>query len=195
MTSTNQAGSRGRRVAGKTLLVGLAAAAFAGIGAGTAAAADPEWDNIIPTRDTWYGAQYWAEKEATGTEYSYVAFREAIKPWDSINIPTRSCQGDYLENKDYSPGRAVPRGVEVVEPGGIGVTITKSLGDMYGGPYASGIDSARGQSSATNWGFTSQELGIVLHCTKDKTKAFGGTVDGPSNETMGGVAGIVGALG
>jgi hypothetical protein len=85
--------------------------------------------------------------------------------------------------------------VEVVEPGGIGVTITKTLGDMYGGPYASGIDSANGHSSATNWAFTNQELVIVLHCTKDETKAYGGTTDGPSNETMGGVAGIVGALG
>ena len=66
MTATNRTGSHARRLGTKTRDGRLAAAAFAGIGAGTASAGDPEWDNIIPTRDTWWGAKYWAEKEATG---------------------------------------------------------------------------------------------------------------------------------
>jgi hypothetical protein len=182
--STNLTSSRARRLSAKALLVGMAAAALVGVGAGTAAAGDPEWNNIEYSSDTWYGANALAAAAATGTEYSFVAFRETIKPWDSINIPSVACQFNYLQDKHFSPGRLVPKGVQVVEPGGIGVTITKGT--------SSGIDSARGQSSATNWAFTNQELVIVLHCTKDPAKAFGGTVDGPSNETMDGVAGILG---
>ena len=34
------------------------------------------------------------------------------------------CPTGYLHNQDYSPGRMVPRGAEVVETGGVGVTIT-----------------------------------------------------------------------
>jgi len=180
--------ARARLLGVKALLIGVAAAALAGVGAGTAAAGDPEWDNMEPiSSDTWYGANHLAAAAATGSDYSFVAFRETIKPWDSISIPSVACQGNYLQNKHFSPGRLVPNGVEVVEPGGIGVTITKAT--------ATGIDSVNGQSSATNWGFTNQELAIVLHCTKDPAKAFGGTVSGPSNETMGGVAGIIGAIG
>ncbi len=56
--------------------------------------------------------------------HAVVVFREVIKPLDSITIPSRSCDYGYLENADYSPGRLVPKDVEIVEPGGVGVTIT-----------------------------------------------------------------------
>ena len=124
------------------------------------------------------GRQVLGGEGGNGTEYSFVAFRETIKPWDSINIPSASCQQDALEDKVYSPGRIVPNGVEVVEPGGIGVTITKASDN---GRYPNGIDSASGQSSATNWDpFSSREPAIVLHCTKDPAKASPVSGSGPS---------------
>ena len=55
--------------------------------------------------------------------YSTEAFRETIRPWDSITIPALSCPTGYLENQDYSPAASVPEGVEILEPDAIGVTI------------------------------------------------------------------------
>jgi hypothetical protein len=51
-------------------------------------------------------------------------FRETIKPWDSITVPSMACPTGWLVDKDLAPGRYVPKGVEVVEPGLVGVTIT-----------------------------------------------------------------------
>ena len=58
-------------------------------------------------------------------------FYESIKPWDSITIPALSCpEGSYLVDQHLSPGRLVPKGVEVTElrnglepAGAVGVTI------------------------------------------------------------------------
>ena len=150
------------------LVVVLAAAALTGIGAGVAAA------ESTPT------------STARSDNYTFEAFREHIKPFDSISIPSLRCfdggpgSGDgrpgMLENKDYSPGRGVPRGVEVIEPGGIGVTITHP---KYGpmdptGSFwpTTGTDGHRGWSNATNWDpFTGRELVIKLHCTYDINQA------------------------
>src|SRR6478609_4003653 len=99
-----QRSSNMKRAATKALIVAGAAAALVGIGGGTAAAG---------TRST------------ASTEWAVDAFHEYVKPSDSISIPTLSCgAGGYLKDADYSPGRIAPRGVEVVEPGGVGVTIT-----------------------------------------------------------------------
>ena len=54
--------------------------------------------------------------------------REVVKPLDSIKIPSRIYPLGYLENTGYSPGRMVPKGVEIVEPGGVSVTITHTTG-------------------------------------------------------------------
>jgi hypothetical protein len=131
-----------------------AAAAVAGVGITTASAA------------------------STSTQTVTEAFRESIKPWDSITVPSMTCpSGSWLLNKDLSPGRYVPLGVEVVEPGLIGVTITGTDYDHgYGGNKNSnpikGTLSHVGISTATNWDpFGSRELVIKLHCTTDITKA------------------------
>jgi hypothetical protein len=105
------------------------------------------------------------------------AFRETIKPWDSITVPSMTCPAGWLVNKDLSPGRYVPLGVEVVEPGLIGVTITgRDYESAYGGDKnnnpISGTLSTGSFSSATNWDpFGSRELVINLHCTTDITRA------------------------
>ena len=106
------------------------------------------------------------------------AFRETIKPWDSITVASMACpSGSWLIDKDLSPGRYVPKGVEVVEPGLIGVTVTGTDYDhAYGGNRSSnpikGTLSHVGVSTATNWDpFGSRELVIKLHCTTDVSKA------------------------
>ena len=106
------------------------------------------------------------------------AFRETIKPWDSITVPSMACpSGSWLVNKDLSPGRYVPLGVEVIEPGLIGVTVTgRDYDHAYGGNKNSnpikGTLSTGSFSSATNWDpFGSRESVIKLHCTTDLAKA------------------------
>ena len=104
-------------------------------------------------------------------------FREVIKPLDSITIPSRSCDYGYLENASYSPGRLVPKGVEIVEPGGVGVTITHTKGpviEMNGRrlEVMRSTDAQHSYSGATNWDpFTSREVVVRFHCTTDVNHA------------------------
>ena len=141
-------------VAAAVLVTAGAAAAVAGVGVTSASAA------------------------STSTETVTEAFRETIKPWDSITVSSMSCpSGSWLLNKDLSPGRYVPLGVEIVEPGLIGVTVTgEDYDERYGGNKNSnpikGTLSYIGISTATNWDpFGSRELVIKLHCTTDLSKA------------------------
>jgi hypothetical protein len=67
----------------------------------------------------------------------------------------------------------VPAGVEVVQPGGVGVTITKSTGpvwvenDRLIQPITR-FDADHSYSGASNWDpFWSHEVVIKLHCTLD----------------------------
>jgi hypothetical protein len=113
------------------------------------------------------------------TVRTYEVLREVVKPWDSIRIPSASCPGGYLHNHNYSPGRMVPAGVEVVEPGGVGVTIAKGAEK---GPVwtengrlvqpIDGWDADQAYSGATNWDpFASHEVVIKVHCTWDTDHA------------------------
>ena len=131
-----------------------AAAALTGIGVTAANAAD---GNPVPD---------W------GYQYTYKAFRETIGPWDSITIPSLSCPTGYLVDERLSVGRIVPKGVQVLEPGGIGVTISyvkdATVVDYWGQTLhlTTGTDAERGHSTATNWDpFSSHELVINLACT------------------------------
>ena len=154
---------RTNRLARVALATGAAAAVVTGIGVAEASAANTadETDTVVVT-----------------------AFFETIKPWDSISIPSLACpEGSYLQSGDWSPGRIVPNGVEVLEPryglapgGAIGATIptpvrvavrTETGAVKYA---ASGTDG--GGASATNWDFTaSHDLVIKLHCTTNLSKA------------------------
>ena len=142
--------TRGRRVVLAALVATAAAAGVAVAAApGAAASSDtPQW-----------------------TETTIEAFRVTLPPWHSVKIPKASCPaGMNLVDRDYSPGRIVPRGVEVKEPGGVGVTISQaSYWTYYEG--GSGYRVYTGLSGsdireATNWDpFTSHDLVIDLHCT------------------------------
>ena len=143
--------------AARATLVAVTAAAITGIG------------GAVATADGATGA--------ARTVTTYEVFRETVKPWDSIKIPSRSCPGGYLHNHNYSPGRMVPAGVEVVEPGGVGVTIAKATGpvSVENGRLIqpiSGYDANHAYSGATNWDpFASHELVLKLHCTWDTDHA------------------------
>ena len=107
-------------------------------------------------------------------QYTYEAFRETIQPWDAITIPSLSCPTGYLVDERLSIGRIVPKGVQVLEPGGIGVTISyvksETVVDYWGQTLhlLTGTDAERGHSTATNWDpFSSHELVINLACTTD----------------------------
>jgi len=121
-----------------------------------------------------------ATASSTSTDsYSFEAFRETIKPWDSISIPALSCPSGYFTNVDLSPGRIVPKGVEVLEPNAIGVTIAgvknTPVTDWWNTQHypVTSTDPDSGFSTATNWDpFSGKELIIRLHCTTDLTKAY-----------------------
>ena len=143
--------------AGRVALVAaVAAAAVAGLGVSAASASTTSSDTV-----------------------TVEAFRETVKPWDSIHIPTMTCPAGYfLKNEDLSPGRIVPKGVQVIEPGGVGVTISNIepiiVTDWWNKPYylTKGTDASKPHSSATNWDpFSSRELVINLVCTNDIKKA------------------------
>jgi hypothetical protein len=112
------------------------------------------------------------------------ALFETIKPWDSISIPSLSCPaGSYLQSGDWSPGRIVPAGVEVLEPryglapgGAIGATIPTpdrvAVRMDNGAITYAATGTNGGGASATNWDFTaSHDLLIKLHCTTNLAKA------------------------
>jgi len=85
----------------------------------------------------------------------------------------------YLTGERYSPGRIVPTGVQINEPGGIGVTITsimhkrgtlKADGDGITVDYPIGILSG---GSATNWvPLTTKSYSITLHCTANSSDGY-----------------------
>lgn len=120
-----------------------------------------------------------ASASVIGTDsYTVEAFRETVKPWDSITIPSLTCPTGWLKDEVLSLGRMVPKGVQVLEPGGIGVTISATdhtyEQDWWGNVYRpiTGTTADRGVSTATNWDpFSSHELVVNLHCTTDLTKA------------------------
>ena len=145
-------------MAAAVLVTAGAAAAVAGVGVTSASASTTSSDTVTEV------------------------FRETIKPWDSITVPSMACPTGWLVDKDLAPGRYVPKGVEVVEPGLVGVTITATDfeyghdGDKTVNPIT-GTMSSRGISTATNWDpFGSRELVIKFHCTTDIAKASKETV-------------------
>ena len=131
-----------------------------------------------------YGAGVTIASTASATSaspdtYSFEAFRETIKPWDSISIPALSCPTGYFQAVDLSPGRIVPQGVEVLEPNAVGVTIAAvksvQVSDWWNVQHhpVTATDPDKGFSTATNWDpITSKELIIRLHCTTDLTTAY-----------------------
>jgi hypothetical protein len=109
--------------------------------------------------------------QASGTLTAVERYRVTLSPWQSDGLPDMKCPaGTYLRNHDYSPGRRVPPGVQVLEPGGVGVSIygiTLAATQPTGLPLGVQVyDGTGGTASASNWDpFSSHELVINLVCT------------------------------
>ena len=102
------------------------------------------------------------------SQYTYQAFKQTIDPVHELQIPSLSCPTGYLVNERLSEGRIVPKGVQVIEPGGIGVTINhvtsekvdvgERLSTWPPGPTRSGSTRrppTGTRSAATSWSSTS----------------------------------------
>lgn len=150
--------SRLNRTVRTVAIAAVVTGAVVGLGVGTAAAHD-------------------------GSITKHEVFRATIKPWETVQIPQLSCPpGTYLENRHLAPGRIVPKGLEVSEPGSIGVTINEvTKTDVYyeGTTYNmhTGTDPDRlySISSATNWDpISSRDLVITLSCTNEVSEGARG---------------------
>ena len=106
-------------------------------------------------------------------QYTFEAYRQTIAPFHVAQIPSLTCPVGYLINERLSEGRSVPKGVQVLEPGGVGVVISDVTSEKVdvGGQtrhLVTGTDAERSYSEATNWDpFSSHELVINLACTTD----------------------------
>ncbi len=115
--------------------------------------------------------------DGTSRDYTVESFRETIKPLDSVTIPRMQCHTGWLVDHDYSPGRIVPKGVEITgDSGWVGTSISHTVFDSFsteiGYIRANYGTKEQGAYSATNWDpFTSHELVINLHCSTDPGKA------------------------
>ena len=139
----------------RATLVAMTAAAITGIGGAVATADDTTGPAASVT--------------------TYEVFRETVKPWDSIKIPSFGCPTGYLHNADYSPGRLVPLGVQVVENGGVGVSMSgATVADVQPKGLPLGVqvkDTTATPASATNWALAPRELVIILVCTTNPYNA------------------------
>jgi RTX calcium-binding nonapeptide repeat (4 copies) len=96
--------------------------------------------------------------------------RSIIGLWEGDTPPAYICPAThpYLYSRDYGPfGTTLPRGVEVVGLGPIGVYI----GDVSitGANFATGTRNGSGDlipsAGATNWAFGTNSYRVQLHCT------------------------------
>ncbi len=140
-----------RNILRAALVTGCAVAAMGGL-VGVAAADTPSTDTVVQV-------------------YS------AYLPPGHTDLPAFTCPDrfPYLLNQNLSPGRAVVRGMEVIEPGGIGVTdnLDTLTQPDNGVQYSTGSQATTWLDGATNyvsWMPTTQ-LTINLHCTNDQSRA------------------------
>lgn len=119
-----------------------------------------------------------------GTLTSVEGYRTTLGPLQSVGLPTMKCPaGTYLHNADYSPGRLVPHGVQVVANGGVGVSMSGSTAaevQPKGLPLGIKVkDTTAVPASASNWALSSREVVIILVCT---TNPYNAVYDDPYHE-------------
>jgi hypothetical protein len=146
------------KLATKIVAIALAAIALCGVGIGTASAATPV-DGLRGVSIT---------NNATDSTTSVVAYHSYLTGLQSVSLPAFTCPGDYpwLIDQNLSPGRIVPPGVRVDEPGGIGVTI--------GNPSRDNDSRVNGwrSGSATNWSPSPQILTVSTVCTNNPVESY-----------------------
>jgi hypothetical protein len=91
-----------------------------------------------------------------------------INPASGIPLNRYWCPESHpwLLNVPLSPGRIVPNGIEVLEPGGIGVSIYTYHRDHNG--FVTGYEDG----SASNWAPTRQQLRIYAYCTNNRNDGY-----------------------
>jgi len=119
-----------------------------------------------------------------GTLTSVQRYGITLDPLQSVALPNMSCPaGTYLYNVNYSPGRLVPHGVQVVENGGVGVSMSGSTAaevQPKGLPLGIKVkDTTAVPASATNWSLASREVVIILVCT---TNPYSAVYDDPYHQ-------------
>jgi hypothetical protein len=123
------------------------------------------------------GAATASDGVAGTTEFTKVVFTETIGPWKSVSLPPASCgDGAWLVKQPLAPGRIVPNGVEITEPGGLGIGVNISFPQTRfweeGLNVMAGNHGYTSPATATNWNpLVDQELTVTLHCTTDRSKA------------------------
>lgn len=80
----------------------------------------------------------------------------------NIDATCGVADGYRLQNVDLSPGRVIPPGVQILEPGSIGAT---GYTHHHLDGYADGIQAL----SMSNWASTRQSVTVNLVCTKDSS--------------------------
>jgi hypothetical protein len=88
-----------------------------------------------------------------------------LNPWQTVNYQTIDCpeSHQFLINKHLAPGRAVPKGVSVMEQDGVGVTGLISYIQSGG---RRGMAMGVKDMSMTNWNPGKEAVvHVVLHCT------------------------------
>ncbi|MGD9985156.1 hypothetical protein [Pseudonocardia sp.] len=142
------------RTTAAVLTVGALAVGGAMLGAAPASAATP------------------AASAATGVpaDETVQAYRAQLNGLQTVHLDDFQCPADHpwLEDANLSPGRIVPPGVDVDEPGSIGVTISSEKADASG--LTTGF-SGEG-SSATNWDVHAHVLAVSAVCTADRAQAY-----------------------
>lgn len=138
-----------KSVVAKSIGVVLAATALCGIGAGAAFAATPT---------------------ATSSNETLLVYRDQLKGLQSVRLPDYQCPADHpwLENVNLAPGRIVPPGVSVDEPGSVGVTIdgpTTGVANLT-------VGWSSDESSATNWDINPHLLSIYATCTNEQSQGY-----------------------
>ena len=99
--------------------------------------------------------------------------------WRNEHVPAYRCPDShpYLQDRDYAPfASPIIPGVEVIGLGPVGVTIANSISRGLGDHWlATGAQTGRHNSSATNWTAGTNRYRIRLHCTKSEERGWGGS--------------------
>jgi hypothetical protein len=171
----------GTRRAAKITLAGAGVAGVAGIAVVVGVTTGAAYAGDAPEAAAPSSAGYAAAQEAATagqTDYSFEAYRGTLGAWESIYLPSMTCPSGWLQDTVLSQGAFVPRGVQVIAPGGVDVTIPLASKSSSGEKTDLGTDVRLdgtdwlGNAGATNWDpFTTRELIINLHCTTDPGKA------------------------
>ncbi len=111
-----------------------------------------------------------ADAAPAHSEETVLAFSATLDDLHSTAIPDFTCPADHpwLVDQNLAPGRLVPPGVSVDEPGSIGVSVSTAHGDANNRTTGWQGD----ESSATNWDVHTHVVSVYGHCTNDPAQSY-----------------------